>query len=64
VKMVGCPGDAHIDTVQFGVTEAMLGDFVHHEEPHRTDAVAPWYSLDYTYVMEPGEGVLPRPPIE
>jgi catechol 1,2-dioxygenase len=46
------------------VTEATLGDFVHHDEPHPDDAVAPWYSLDYKYVMEPGEAVLPRPPIK
>ena len=25
---------------------------------------APWYSLDYTFVMEPGEARLPRPPIK
>ena len=41
-----------------------LGDFVLHNEPHPLDAVAPWYSLDYTYLMEPGEAVLPRPPIK
>jgi catechol 1,2-dioxygenase len=57
--------DPHIDTdVQFGVTQALLGDFVQHDEPHPTDAVSPWYSLDYVYVMEPGEAVLPRPPIK
>jgi catechol 1,2-dioxygenase len=65
VSQVYDPTDPHIDTdVQFGVTEATLGDFVHHDEPHPNDAVAPWYSLDYKYVMEPGEAVLPRPPIK
>jgi hypothetical protein len=24
----------------------------------------PWYSLDYTYAMEPGEAILQRPPIK
>ncbi len=64
ISQVYDPSDPHIDTdVQFGVTEATLGEFVRHEEPHPADGAAPWYSLDYTYVMEPGEAVLPRPPI-
>jgi catechol 1,2-dioxygenase len=57
--------DEHIDTdVQFGVTRKTLGDFKPHDEPHPTDEVAPWYSLDYVYVMESGVAVLPRPPIK
>jgi catechol 1,2-dioxygenase len=65
ISQVYDPTDPHIDTdVQFGVTQATLGDFVRHDEPHPADAVAPWYSLDYTYVMESGEAVLPRPPIK
>jgi len=57
--------DPYIDSdVQFGVTRATTGDFVRHEEPHSSGTAAPWYSLDYTYVMEPGEAVLPRPPIK
>jgi catechol 1,2-dioxygenase len=24
---------------------------------------APWYTLDYTFHMEPGEAELPKPPI-
>jgi catechol 1,2-dioxygenase len=65
ISQVYDPTDPHIDSdVQFGVTKATLGDFVRHDEPHPTGAVAPWYSLDYTYVMEPGEAVLPRPPIK
>ncbi len=61
------PHDPHIDTdVQFGVTQALIGDFIRHDGPHPTepDVHAPWYSLDYVYVMEPGEAVLPRPPIK
>ena len=67
ISQVYDPRDPHIDSdVQFGVTRALVGDFIRHDEPHPSDATvaAPWYSLDYTYVMEPGETVLPRPPIK
>jgi catechol 1,2-dioxygenase len=52
--------------VQFGVTKALIGDFVRHDEPHPAapDVGTPWYSLDYVYRMEAGEAVLPRPPIK
>ena len=67
ISQVYHPNDPHIETdVQFGVTKALIGDFIRHEEPHPAlpDVRAPWYALDYTYVMEPGEAVLPRPPIK
>jgi catechol 1,2-dioxygenase len=67
VSQVYDPKDPHIESdVQFGVTRALMGDYVRHDEPHPSDASvsAPWYSLDYTYVMEPGETVLPKPPIK
>src|SRR6266851_3464795 len=67
ISQVYDPSDPHIDTdVQFGVTRALMGDYVRHDEPHRTQpgVRAPWYSLDYTYIMEPGETVLPKPPIK
>jgi catechol 1,2-dioxygenase len=55
--------DPHLETdVQFGVTRALVGRFERHDEP-RADADAPWYSLAYTFVMEPGEARLPRAPI-
>jgi len=55
--------DPHLETdVQFGVTRALVGRFERHDDPH-ADADAPWYSLAYTFVMEPGEARLPRPPI-
>jgi catechol 1,2-dioxygenase len=66
ISQVYDSNDPHIDSdVQFGVTKALLGEFVRHDEPHptRSDVSAPWFSLDYTYVMEPGVAVLPRPPI-
>ncbi len=61
------PADPCIDTdAQFGVTEATTGQFIRHDEPKQDDASlpVPWYSLHYVYVMERGEAVLPRPPIE
>jgi catechol 1,2-dioxygenase len=66
ISQVYDPHDPHIDSdVQFGVTRALTGDFVRHDEPHPSapDITPPWYSLNYVYVMEPGEAVLPRPPI-
>jgi catechol 1,2-dioxygenase len=67
ISQVYDPADPNIDSdVQFGVTEAVLGDYRRHDEPNpdHPDAGTPWYSLDYTYVMERGEAVLPRPPIK
>ncbi|KMO41740.1 catechol 1,2-dioxygenase [Methylobacterium tarhaniae] len=67
ISQVYDANDPHIDSdVQFGVTKALVGDFVRRDGPHpeAADVSAPWYSLDYTYVMEPGEAVLPRPPIK
>jgi catechol 1,2-dioxygenase len=58
--------DDRLDTdVQFGVTKALIGNYVRHEnEPAPApDVDGPWYSLDYTFVMEPGEAKLPRAPI-
>jgi catechol 1,2-dioxygenase len=51
---------------QFGVTEALIGHYVRHDEPHpiHSDVGMPWYSVEYTFVMEPGEAELPRPPIK
>jgi catechol 1,2-dioxygenase len=66
ISQVYDAADPHIDSdVQFGVTKALLGDFIRHDEPHPSGGgvQAPWFALDYTYVMEPGETVLPKPPI-
>ena len=27
------------------------------------DVAEPWYSLDYTFIVEPGEAWLPTPPV-
>jgi catechol 1,2-dioxygenase len=67
ISQVYDPNDPHIDTdVQFGVTRRLMGNFIRHDEPHPTEreVTNPWYSLDYVCVMEPGEAVLPRPPIK
>lgn len=59
--------DPNLDSdVQFGVTGALVGTFRRHDQAHPTDpsAVAPWYTLDHTLVLEPGEARLPRPPID
>jgi hydroxyquinol 1,2-dioxygenase len=58
--------DERLDTdVQFGVTKALIGNYVKHEKesPPAADVNGPWYSLEYTFVMEPGEAKLPRAPI-
>jgi catechol 1,2-dioxygenase len=51
--------------VQFAVTETLVGNYVRHEsgEPPSSDVSAPWYTLDFTFTIEPGEARLPRPPI-
>lgn len=67
ISQVYDPHDPHIDTdVQFGVTRALIGDFICHDEPRpdTADVSGPWYSLDYTYAMEPGTATLPRAPIK
>jgi len=67
VSQVYDSGDPRIESdVQFGVTKAVIGRYTRHEEPHPTapDAGAPWYTLDYTFVMDSGESRLPRPPIK
>jgi catechol 1,2-dioxygenase len=51
--------DVNLETdVQFGVTRALVGNYVRHE--NETGA---WYSLDFTFIIEPGVAKLPKPPI-
>jgi catechol 1,2-dioxygenase len=67
ISQVYADDDPKLETdVQFGVTRALVGHFEKHDQPHPTEPTAgtPWYSLDYTYVMEPGVARLPRPPIK
>jgi catechol 1,2-dioxygenase len=50
--------DPYLETdAQFGVTKALLGHYVLHE------GETPYYTLEYTYVLEAGEAWMPRPPI-
>lgn len=58
--------DPHLETdVQFGVTQALVGRYVRHEnEPAPApDVQGAWYSLAHHFVIEPGEPRLPKPPI-
>jgi catechol 1,2-dioxygenase len=58
--------DAHLESdVVFGVTRALIGDLKKGEgAPAAPDVTGEWFSLNYTFVMEPGEAVLPQPPIK
>jgi catechol 1,2-dioxygenase len=58
--------DPNLETdAQFGVTQALIGKYVRHENERAPapDVKGAWYSLDHTFVIEPGEAKLPRPPI-
>jgi catechol 1,2-dioxygenase len=58
--------DPYLETdSQFGVTKALIGRYVRHEdEPAPApDVAGPWWSLEHTFVIEPGESRLPKPPI-
>jgi len=66
ISQVYVPDDEHIDSdVQFGVTRALLGSYIRHDEPDASRGFkAPWYSLDQHFVLEPGEARRPKPPIQ
>jgi hydroxyquinol 1,2-dioxygenase len=58
--------DPHLDSdVQFGVTKALIGQYVRHdgEAAPAADVQGVWYSLDHHFVIEAGEARLPKPPI-
>ena len=58
--------DPYLETdSQFGVTRALVGDYVLHqkEAPPVADVCGPWYSLDFDFTIEPGEAGRPRAPI-
>jgi catechol 1,2-dioxygenase len=58
--------DPNLETdVQFGVTQALIGQYALHEgDPApAADVQGPWYSLEHHFVIEPGEAKLPKPPI-
>ena len=66
ISQIYSPDDPKLETdVQFGVTRALVGDYVRHEgKAPAADVQGEWYSLKQEFVMEPGEARLPRPPIQ
>jgi catechol 1,2-dioxygenase len=57
ISQVYADDDEHLETdVQFGVTRATTGHFQKQADGS--------YLLQYTYVMQAGEAVLPKPPIK
>ena len=66
ISQVYVNDDPYLETdAQFGVTRALIGDYVCHEnEPAPDpDVSGPWYSLDFTFTIEPGDASLPLAPI-
>jgi len=58
--------DPHLETdVQFGVTQALVGNYVLHEdEPAPAPGVqGRWYALEHRFVVTRGDDALPPPPI-
>ncbi len=71
ISQVYADDDANLATdTQFGVTQAVTGHFERHDAPphvrqgSQPELQMPWYSLDFTFKMEPGVSTLPRPPIK
>ncbi len=67
VTQIFVQGARYLDSdVVFGVTRALVGDYRKHEsgQPPAADVKAPWYTLDYTFHVEPGDSSLPTPPIK
>jgi catechol 1,2-dioxygenase len=67
ISQVYVNDDPRLDSdVQFGVTRHLVGNYLRHEASEKApapDVTGEWYSLDHTFVMEPGEMRLPKPPI-
>lgn len=64
VTQVFVDDDAHLESdVVFGVTRALVGGFERHDGPSPGGGAGEWFSLDYSFTLEPGEARLPRPPI-
>lgn len=58
--------DPYLETdVQFGVTKALVGRYVLHQDEPAPDADVQgrWYSLDHHFVIAAGDDALPAPPI-
>ncbi len=66
ISQVYVNDDPYLETdAQFGVTRALIGDYVYHEDEPAPDSEVdgPWYSLDFTFTVEPGDDSLPLAPI-
>jgi catechol 1,2-dioxygenase len=58
--------DENLDSdVVFGVTRELVGDYKRHDDGRAPSpgVSAPWYTLDFRLMLQPGEAKLPRPPI-
>ena len=66
ISQIYDPTDDKLETdVQFGVTRALIGDYIRHDGPGPApDVKGEWYSLNQPFVMEVGEARLPKPPID
>ncbi len=66
ISQIYDPTDDKLETdAQFGVTRALIGDYIRHDEPAPVPGIkSPWYSLDQAFTMEPGVSKLPRAPIQ
>ncbi len=65
ISQIYVPDDPYLDSdVQFGVTRALIGNFIRHDvaDPE-LDLAAPYYSLEQRLYLEPGEAGRPRAPI-
>ncbi|MBP7669704.1 MAG: hydroxyquinol 1,2-dioxygenase [Ferrovibrio sp.] len=66
ITQVFVQGDPYLESdVVFGVTKPLVGDYrLRRDTPPAADVSGEWYSLEHEFVMEPGEAVLPNPPIK
>ena len=67
ITQVFVDDDQYLETdAVFGVTRHLVGNYQRHDSgaPPAPGMTAPWYTLEYTFVMEAGEAVLPVPPIK
>jgi len=67
ITQVFVDDDEHLESdVVFGVTRALVGDYRRqdHGVPPAAGVHAPWYTLNYRFVMQTGEAILPKPPIK
>lgn len=67
ITQVFVDGDERLESdAVFGVTRTLVGEYRQHDEgePPAPGVRAPWYTLNYRFVMEAGEAILPKPPIK